>query len=320
MSRPLIRVAAAVAMAALAGLAVGCVPAEQFEGMKLARDKYAEQLAHAQSDGNAERARADALQAQLLAGNNSRSATDQLVANQTQQNEELRKQNEDMQRKYEEAVRLAGQMTTASVLPAPLTNQLNDFAAKNPDLITFDAAHGTVKFKSDVTFAAGDATVTAAAKPVLSKFAAILTAAGTSQYDLLVAGNTDDTPVTNKTTIERGHFNNWYLSAHRAIAVGSELIADGVSAKRVGMVGYGDERPAVSNSTASGKAQNRRVEVLILPTTSKGGGGGYAPTASANRKPKPAAREAVPAGAVMGKEGGPAPAPAPAPVPMPNVK
>ncbi len=85
----------------------------------------------------------------------------------------------------------------------------------------------------------------------------------------MVAGHTDNTRVSRQSTIEQGHFDNWYLSAHRAIAVAAELVRDGVSKRRLGVAGYADQRPIASNNTEAGRAQNRRVEILILPTSSR---------------------------------------------------
>jgi len=45
-----------------------------------------------------------------------------------------------------------------------------------------------------------------------------------------------------------------------------------VNPQRLGCVGYADQRPIASNTTSTGQAQNRRVEVLILPTTVRSGG------------------------------------------------
>ena len=320
MSRSLHRILVAVAGLSVAGLAIGCVPAEQYAALKLTSDKNAEQLAHAQSDANAERARADALQSQVNSTNNAGEAQIGLVKSAQEQADDLRKQNQEIQDKYNKAIATIGQMGT-SVLPAPLTSELTDFAAKYPDVITFDAARGTVKFKSDVTFPSGDANLTAAAKPVLQRFAQILTAPGTGRYDLLVAGNTDSTPVISEATKKHGNFDNWYLSAHRAIAVGEELITSGVPAKRIGMVGYADERP-IPGATA---AQNRRVEVVILPSASRHDGGG-ATAATVARRPRPSESEtsaavdvssAPPRGA-MGKEAGGTPTPPPSQPPMLN--
>jgi chemotaxis protein MotB len=252
------------------GLALtGCVPAEQYAGMKMKADQLAEQLGHSQTEISEANARADAAQRQLAALNNNGQTSQAMIANLTNQIADLQKQNDTWSQKYADAMAGYGKIQTAGAeaLPAPLSNELKTFAEQNPDLIEFDAARGIVKFKSDVTFAVGDATVAPKAREVLSRFASILNSAGADGYELLVAGHTDNAPVTNPRTIKNGNPDNWYLSAHRAISVGKELIADGVSSSRMGVVGYADKRPIASNSTAEGKAQNRRVEVLILPTT-----------------------------------------------------
>jgi chemotaxis protein MotB len=85
----------------------------------------------------------------------------------------------------------------------------------------------------------------------------------------LIAGHTDNQRVSNPATVRAGHLDNWYLSAHRAITVGAEMRKDNVNPQRIAVVGYADQRPIASNSSEAGKAQNRRVEVLILPTTVK---------------------------------------------------
>jgi flagellar motor protein MotB len=291
--------------ASLALVLSGCVSAEEFAKVRLERDQYAEQVAHSQTEINEANARADAANKQLNAVGNNNGTESAMLANMQQQNADLQKQNDDWSRRYNEAMALIGTSKGGEPLGPALTDALTTFANQNPDLIEFDAARGVVKFKSDVTFPVGDATVTPKAKEVLAHFSSILNSSGGDGYELLVAGHTDSTPVTNEATKRRGNFNNWYLSAHRAISVGSELIADGVSAKRMGVVGYADERPIASNATEAGKAQNRRVEVLILPTSLHVGGG---TSSVASIEPKPrhtghtAAAEAVPARAKLDKD------------------
>ena len=58
---------------------------------------------------------------------------------------------------------------------------------------------------------------------------------------------------------------NQDLSVNRAQSVASYLAQSGVSPSRVQAVGYGESRPVATNSTPQGRAQNRRVEILILP-------------------------------------------------------
>jgi len=253
-----------VGVAAL-GLALsGCVSTEKYNALKLDRDSLAEQLGKSQNDSAAARAEADALKGQLgLMGQNG-SGMQGLVSNLQNQNATLQAQLDEMNRRYAEAMNRPG---GSIALPKPLSDELSAFAAQNPDLLDFDAARGIVKFKSDVTFGSGDAAVQPRAKEVLARFATILNSPAANGYELMVAGHTDNTQVRNPNTIKAGHHDNWYLSAHRAITVSAELRNHNVNPQRIGVVGYADQRPVASNNSETGKAQNRRVEVLILPTT-----------------------------------------------------
>lgn len=58
---------------------------------------------------------------------------------------------------------------------------------------------------------------------------------------------------------------NQQLSERRANSVGNILINAGVPAARVRTFGQGESNPVASNLNAAGKAQNRRVEIVILP-------------------------------------------------------
>lgn len=251
---------------AIAGLVValtGCVSQEKYNALKLDRDALAEQLGKSQNDAAVARTEADSLKAQLTAINSNGGNMSALVANLQQQNSNLQAAYDELNRKYGESMSRTG----GTALPAPLTNALTEFASANADLVDFDSARGIVKFKSDVTFAVGDATLQPKAKDVISRFATILNSPAASGYELMVAGHTDNQPVVNPATKAKGHINNWYLSAHRAISVADALISHGTNAQRLGVVGYADQHPIASNGSESGKAQNRRVEVLILPTT-----------------------------------------------------
>ena len=58
---------------------------------------------------------------------------------------------------------------------------------------------------------------------------------------------------------------NRTLSQQRADSVRNYLLRAGVAPQRISAVGFGPEMPIASNSTAAGRAQNRRVELQILP-------------------------------------------------------
>lgn len=94
------------------------------------------------------------------------------------------------------------------------------------------------------------------------------------QNDLYsVAGNLQQYPQSTIQVI--GHTDsdgdagyNQQLSERRANAVGSILLNAGVSGPRIQTFGRGESQPIASNLNAAGKAQNRRVEIVILPTAS----------------------------------------------------
>jgi chemotaxis protein MotB len=259
-------------LATIGLMLTGCVSQEKYNAMKLRADQLAEQAGQSDADAQRANAQAAAYKSQLDALANSGNASAAMITNLNQQNSDLRSQLSEIQAKYEDSLNHPPTVVMGgSALPPQLTNDLNQFAQENPDLVDFDAARGVVKFKSDVTFASGSTEVSDKAQVAIQRFAQILNSAGAGGYELMVAGHTDNTRVTRPETIKEGNFDNWYLSAHRAIAVAAELVRDGVHKSRIGVAGYADQRPIASNSTDAGRAQNRRVEILILPTTARGG-------------------------------------------------
>ena len=74
----------------------------------------------------------------------------------------------------------------------------------------------------------------------------------------------------NSTVLIEGHTDNQgedkynqFLSERRAKSLMTYLIRQGVAAKRISIVGYGESKPVASNSTEIGRQLNRRVEVII---------------------------------------------------------
>jgi chemotaxis protein MotB len=242
-------------------LAVGCIPQEKYNALKIERDQLNERLSMAQSRVNEAEAKAASWKSQLDIINQAGGNQTALLANLQQQNADLSAQLSDITGRYNDAINKIG---TGPALPVALTNELTRFADQNPDLVAFDANSGIVKFKSDVTFNSGDAALTPAAKEVITRFAKILNSPAASGYELMVAGHADNQAVSAPTAA-RGHRDNWYLSAHRAISVAEALRSQGTNGRRLGVVGYADQRPVASNESREGKAANRRVEVLILP-------------------------------------------------------
>ncbi len=106
----------------------------------------------------------------------------------------------------------------------------------------------------NITFDTNRADVKPQFRPVLDQLAMSV-----NQYPgtiVRVEGHTDSTGSAAY---------NQTLSENRATSVAGYLIQRGVESNRIEAVGYGFTRPIADNSTAAGRAQNRRVEVLIIP-------------------------------------------------------
>jgi chemotaxis protein MotB len=108
----------------------------------------------------------------------------------------------------------------------------------------------------DVLFASGSSDFGERGRGIISAIAPTL-----AEFDneVLVEGHTDNVP------INRAGYDNWNLSADRALAVLRLLIGDhDIAPDRVAATGYGEYRPKRSNDTEEGKAINRRVDLVIV--------------------------------------------------------
>lgn len=112
---------------------------------------------------------------------------------------------------------------------------------------------GIVLTIGDVLFATGKSDLSAAANRNVEKLSEFLK--GHPNRNVLVEGHTDNVG---------GDEYNRELSENRAASVKEKLVADGVGPERITTVGYGKKYPIETNDTAEGRAQNRRVEVVIL--------------------------------------------------------
>lgn len=101
--------------------------------------------------------------------------------------------------------------------------------------------------------------------PVLDEIASALD--GLPNF-IRIEGHTDDIP------IDTPRFpSNWDLSSARAITILKYLIGEhGFDPHKLSAVGYGEYRPVTANDTPTGRAKNRRVDILVLNGTSEGGG------------------------------------------------
>jgi chemotaxis protein MotB len=125
--------------------------------------------------------------------------------------------------------------------------------------VSFDPSAGTitVTLPNTILFSSGQATLKKATSRELNHIESVLEQKyGNNRID--VVGHTDTDPIKKSKWKD-----NLELSAQRALTVVRYLVGRGVDQKRIRAVGCGAARPVASNSTASGKAKNRRVEIVV---------------------------------------------------------
>ena len=174
----------------------------------------------------------------------------------------------DIEKKKALIAQMQAQMLqTGAPLPAEMNILLQDFA-KTSDMIDFDEASGSLKFKNDLLFTPGSDQVTANAIDSLKSLGSIMSSPEAKQFDLVVVGHTDDAPIKRAQTKAK-HPTNWHLSVHRAIAVMNVLSTSGIAPERMAVEGYGEFRPIAPNKpNKGGNPINRRVEIFIIPADS----------------------------------------------------
>ncbi|MCA9080265.1 MAG: OmpA family protein [Planctomycetaceae bacterium] len=165
---------------------------------------------------------------------------------------------------------LAGLPAPGSPLSQAMRDRLSDLAARYPQF-EFDPISGVLHFEGDILFSSGSDVIRPEGMQILMEFAQIMNSPEAQSLHILVVGHTDDRPVVLPST-KAQHETNWELSAHRATRVVRALAGQGLSEPRMGIAGYNQYQPEVSNSDDHARQLNRRVEIYVLaPDTSLAG-------------------------------------------------
>ncbi len=129
--------------------------------------------------------------------------------------------------------------------------------------LTEDGGKLRVGLVDKVLFNSGEATINKRGENVLMRVGTIL--AGISDRQILVSGHTDQTPMGEKRASKFP--TNWELSVARATNVVRFLQEKAkVPGERLVASGYGEFHPVASNKSSAGRARNRRIEILLVPT------------------------------------------------------
>lgn len=121
-----------------------------------------------------------------------------------------------------------------------------------------------ITFVAEVLFDSGKADLRSESFEKMDKIAQVINTT-VKDLDIGIEGHTDNVPIKYS-----GWKSNWELSSGRALSV-LHYLADkqGVNPGRLSATGYGEYRPVAGNETKEGRQKNRRVEIVILPDTTK---------------------------------------------------
>jgi chemotaxis protein MotB len=115
-----------------------------------------------------------------------------------------------------------------------------------------------VELSENILFDSGKSDLKKQGQSALAEVARVLTSIGNREFQ--ITGHTDNVP------IKSARFpSNWELSTARALTVARYLAAQGVPDNRLSAAGYADTQPVASNDTPEERAQNRRIEIVLMP-------------------------------------------------------
>lgn len=112
----------------------------------------------------------------------------------------------------------------------------------------------------DLLFPSGGYELSANGKKALNQYLPRLLALQNSK--VIVYGNTDSEPV-GAALMRQGVADNLDLSSRRADQVVAYFVSQGVNPNLISAKGFGDTHPIAPNATAEGRAQNRRIEIVV---------------------------------------------------------
>ena len=131
---------------------------------------------------------------------------------------------------------------------------------KLPIAISSNERGITVHIMDELLFASGSADIKESSMPALDSLARVLR---DLPNDVRVEGHTDNVPISSAQ-----YPSNWHLSVARAVSIAYYLIQKhSLNPEKVAAVGFAEYQPLVPNDTESHRAQNRRVDIVILANT-----------------------------------------------------
>jgi len=208
---------------------------------------------HARQDATAATQRAQAAEAEKT---DLAQKVEKLESEKTELAKDKEELSKDVQAKAGELEQLKGTYDK-------LEDKMKDEIAKGDIRLSQSGGRLRVDLVDKILFDSGEAVVSKRGEGVLSRVGAVLATMDDKQIQ--VSGHTDSHPISEKLTTQFP--TNWELSTARAVNVVRFLQEKAnVPAKNLVATGYGEYHPIASNKSSTGRARNRRIEILLTPS------------------------------------------------------
>lgn len=148
-------------------------------------------------------------------------------------------------------------ITPVDQLKTELQNLIDKHNYKNSITVEQNERGITLHILDDILFPSGSSVLNENSKDVLKKLATIIRRL---PNDIRVEGHTDNIPISSGL-----YPSNWHLSVARALNTAYYLIdKEKLNPDKVSIVGYSEYQPIDENTTSTGRAKNRRVDIVII--------------------------------------------------------
>ncbi|MDF2191588.1 OmpA family protein [Paraflavitalea sp. CAU 1676] len=156
---------------------------------------------------------------------------------------------------------LRNQAKTLQELEDKINTALTDFADKGVD-VYYKNGYVYVSMEDNLLYKSGSSALGAEGKKALGSLAGVLN--DYPNLKIVIVGNTDDAK------FKKGSMDNWSLSTERANGVVRAFRDDyKIDPARLTAAGRSKYNPVADNSTAAGKAKNRRTDIILNPDIDK---------------------------------------------------
>lgn len=258
---------------ALAILTQGCVSNKKYQELQVNNSKLQQSneelnklLKDSESDVSGQKIRVKSLEEQIAEQRSNlvslQAALDKCLSSSNQGSVNISKLVDEINSSNKYIQQLVNAKNKSDSLNVVLTNNLTrSLSREEMSDVDVKVLKGVVyiSLSDNMLYKSGSYEISDKANTTLSKIAKIIT--DYNGYDVLIEGNTDNVPI-----VQPNIRNNWDLSALRASSVVMALQNTyNIDPKRLTAGGRGEFNPLASNDTPSGKAQNRRTQIIITP-------------------------------------------------------